>query len=260
MWGKDRHSIYTIACSCGNSGTTFALINFWKGFISLSYLSLHLIWYWVLWIEMLRNSEGVRLEVVWIFVFGWGFRGVQKMKKTSCLMLCSWWCCYGVTFLLFWLTRVVCHRIGDPLSMKKGRKATRWIQWSLVFCIPSNQVKGYGIVENAISWNHLAAIIVLFVSSCTCWSLRIFLLNNRRIFCCRLLGCVIYIFAWNFFLFQVGDVCWRWTITACGSSIVLEHWITSTSFCFWYVFSYFELKMFFYIFCHLVSVFPSLTY
>ena len=164
-------------------------------------------------------------------------------------MLCSWWCCYGVTFLLFWLIRVVFRPIGDLLLMKNERKATRWTQWNLAFCIRSYRIKEFDTVENAITWNHHAAITVLFVSS-KCLVLHIFPLSWRIGLLLLPIWVDIYVFHFGF---QVDDAYWRWTIIVFGSLIVLGLWITNTSFCFWYVYSspnwfftfYLDIEIFF---------------
>lgn len=142
------------------------------------------------------------------------------------LLLCSWWCYCGATFLLFWLILVVCHLIGGLWLMRREERLTLWMVRSLVL-FRLTRIKEYDFVGSATSLSLLVAIIVLFVSFRTKFLVSSWLRNSVVVE-----WCVRSMFLW----FQVDAAYLRWTITVFGLLIVLGPWITSTSYFSWYVF------------------------
>lgn len=99
--------------------------------------------------------------------------------------MCSWWCSYGATFLLFWRIPVACHLTGGLLLMKREGRLTPWLGRILVVCRLTHLIKESGIAGSATSWNHLVAIIAQFVSH-NMWSFFIISFSNI-LFCFTLL-------------------------------------------------------------------------
>ena len=106
----------------------------------------------------------LEFRILWKWhVLGWWKKMILKMEILWWLH--SWWCYCGVTFLLFWPIRVVYLLIGGLLSMRREGRSTHWMCWNSITCLQTQwQIKESGSVGSATSWNHLDAIIALFVS------------------------------------------------------------------------------------------------
>lgn len=110
------------------------------------------------------------------------------LKMDISLSLCSWLCYFGVTFLLFWRMRVVCHLIGGLLWTRREGRLIHWMHQNSVGCSLTLWIQESDTVGSATSWSHLVAIIVLFVSAYTHfhWGFLSLLVHNRKIRCINL--------------------------------------------------------------------------